>query len=140
MNGYQHFLFATNMSDACNKVIAKVRQFADVFEAKLSVVNFVEPVTMAYPGVIVVDDLETSRQQAAKEELVEFCKALNVSNTMQHVIIDTPKNGLFDLVESLGVDLVIIGRHNKMDFSWLLGSTTNAIIHAAHCDVLVLHE
>ncbi|WP_158006864.1 universal stress protein, partial [Piscirickettsia litoralis] len=46
MTEYKHFLFATDMSEACSKVVEKAKKFSAVFGAKLSVVNFVEPVTM----------------------------------------------------------------------------------------------
>jgi nucleotide-binding universal stress UspA family protein len=51
-----------------------------------------------------------------------------------------PENAIVEVAEQLGTDLIVIGtdgRDNVMDF--IVGTTTEHVINAASCPVMVVH-
>ena len=45
---------------------------------------------------------------------------------------------LVEVAESLGADLVVVGRRNRTPLRALLGSVSSRVVRRAHCDVLVV--
>ena len=48
------------------------------------------------------------------------------------------KSQIQEIAESIGIDLIICGSHGRHGLSLLLGSTANAVLHHATCDVLAI--
>jgi universal stress protein A len=63
---------------------------------------------------------------------------LNVSPQDQFVEIGPTKTKILKTAEEVGADLIICGSHGRHGLSLLLGSTANAILHGAKCDVLTV--
>ncbi len=65
-------------------------------------------------------------------------KTLNVSKENVYVEIGPPKSKILEIAENIAADLIICGSHGRHGLSLLLGSTANAILHGAKCDVLTV--
>jgi universal stress protein A len=142
MTNYQHILIAADFSSHNQQVIEKAQQLAQLHNAKLSICHIIEdyPITdFAYEPMISVDlDLRDSMLSAAKKQIETLATPLNIPNTQQWVEFGTPKLDIVNLADEHHVDLIIIGSHGRHGLQLLLGSTANAVLHHAHCDVLAV--
>ena len=135
---YKHILFATDLTDDTTYVINKVRTMRDFTHARLSLVHVVEPLpgySYAYLGI---EDIEGQLINEAKQSLSKLGAELNVAVTDQHVEVGPTKTKILKIAEDNGVDLIVCGSHGRHGLSLLLGSTANAILHGAKCDVLTV--
>ena len=60
----------------------------------------------------------------------------------KHRLIEfgSTKNEVLRVAEEHKVDLIVTGSHGKHGLALLLGSTANAILHGADCDVLIVRS
>lgn len=138
---YQSILLAIDLHPNCDEITAKrASDMAKQCNAKLSIVHAVEHinaygVAQAYPTVI---DLEEQMLKEAQEGLAKFAAEYDIPPTQQFVEIGSPKSVILNKADEVKADLIIVGSHGRHGISLLLGSTANAVIHHAHCDVLAV--
>jgi universal stress protein A len=135
---YKHILFATDLTDETEFLINKVRTMRGYSGAKLSLIHVVEPLpgySYAYLGI---EDIEGQLIDEAKNAIAKLGEALTVDNKDQWVEVGPTKSKILSIAESIGADLIICGSHGRHGLSLLLGSTANAILHGAKCDVLTV--
>lgn len=56
----------------------------------------------------------------------------------QHVEIGNPKVVINDFIKKNNIDFLIVGHHERKGIYHLLGSTTQALLSHAKCEVLVI--
>jgi universal stress protein A len=135
---YKHILFATDLSDESDFIISKVRAMRGFTNAKLSLIHVVEPMpgySYAYLGI---EDIEGQLIEESRVALAKLGSELNVDKKDQFVEVGPTKSKIQEIAESIGVDLIVCGSHGRHGLSLLLGSTANAVLHGAKCDVLVV--
>lgn len=135
---YKHILFATDLTEDTDYLVEKVRQMVSLTSAKLSLIHVVEPLpgySYAYLGI---EDIEGQLITESRSSLQRLAASLNVAADSQYVEVGPPKVKILDLAEEKNVDLIICGSHGRSGLSLLLGSTANAILHGAKCDVLTV--
>ncbi|OAI46920.1 hypothetical protein AYO45_06090 [Gammaproteobacteria bacterium SCGC AG-212-F23] len=135
---YKHILFATDLTDETDYIITKVKGMRDFTSAKLSLVHVVEPLpgySYAYLGV---EDIEGQLIEEARAAIARLGEKLSVSGSQQFVEVGPTKSKILTIAESVRADLIICGSHGRHGLSLLLGSTANAILHGAKCDVLTV--
>jgi universal stress protein A len=139
MDKYQKILLCVELipeSDA--PVIRKAIELASKYHSRLWVVHAVESYPFVYGGAMTVD-IEKDLIASAKVMMADLQKQLpkNIatavlvkSGSAKHVIVEEAQNN--------GVELIVVGSHGRQGVRLLLGSTANAVIHGAHCDVLAV--
>lgn len=135
---YKHILFATDLSEDTDFIIAKVRGMRGYTGARLSLVHVVEPLpgySYAYLGI---EDIEGQLIEEAKTALHKLGTQLSVDGKDQWVEVGPTKSKILAVAEDVGADLIICGSHGRHGLSLLLGSTANAVLHGAKCDVLTV--
>lgn len=135
---YKNILFAVDLSKDTDFLVQKVRTFRDLHGAKLSVIHVVEPLpgySYAYLGI---EDVEGQLIEEAKSYLSKLGEDLLIAPDDQLVEIGATKAKIIDAALQMNADLIICGSHGRHGFSLLLGSTANAILHSAKCDVLII--
>lgn len=135
---YKHILFATDLSDDTDYLINKVRSMRGLTGAKLSMIHVVEPLpgySYAYLGI---EDIEGQLIAEAKTSLAKLGESLSVDNKDQWVEVGPTKSKILGVADEIHADLIICGSHGRHGLSLLLGSTANAILHGAKCDVLTV--
>lgn len=139
MTLYKNILLAVN-EKYDRELIQKAVELSKQFNAKLYLVHAVEHITSygAAYGVAVGADIEETLMRNAHEKMRKFCETIDVSEQNQIVKFGPAKIVILDEAERLKVDLIIIGSHGRHGIRWLLGSTANAVLHAATCDVLAV--
>jgi universal stress protein A len=135
---YKHILFATDLSDDTDYVIAKVRAMQKLTGAKLSLIHVVEPLpgySYAYLGI---EDIEGQLIEESKTALAKMGQGLSVDSKDLWVDVGPTKSKILEVAQEINADLIICGSHGRHGLSLLLGSTANAILHGAQCDVLTV--
>lgn len=135
---YKHILFATDLTDETEYLISKVRAMRDYTKATLSLIHVVEPMpgySYAYLGI---EDIEGQLIEEARTTLAKLGAELAVDKKNQWVEVGPTKSKIQTIAADIGADLIICGSHGRHGLSLLLGSTANAILHGAKCDVLVV--
>jgi universal stress protein A len=135
---YKHILFATDLTDDTDYIISKVRAIRGYTGAKLSLIHVVEPMpgySYAYLGI---EDIEGQLIEEAKTAITKLAEQLNVDSKDQWVEVGPTKSKILTIAQDVKADLIICGSHGRHGLSLLLGSTANAILHGAKCDVLTV--
>lgn len=142
---YKHILFATELNETKSYIEDKVAQLQQLTNAKVSVIHVVEPIPEVYYGGVYgvvpnLDATDTTKllEERAKEKLEPLAKRLNISAKNLHVPIGHISSEILAFAENEQVDLIITGSHGVHGLQLLLGSTSNAILHGAKCDVLAV--
>lgn len=135
---YKNILFATDLSDETEYLINKVRTMRSLTGAKLSLLHVVEPMpgySYAYLGI---EDIEGQLIEEARNALAKLGTELSIDQKDQKVEVGPTKSKIHAIAQEIGADLIICGSHGRHGLSLLLGSTANAVLHGASCDVLVV--
>jgi len=93
----------------------------------------------AYP---VVGDIESELLEEGKKSLFQVAEKIGIATDDVVIEVGSPKNVILDTADRLKVDLIVVGSHGRHGLQLLLGSTANAVLHNANCDVLAVrtHE
>ena len=136
---YKRVLFATDFDEVGVKAAQKAKKIADENQADLFLVHVVEPIpAYAYPGFAGFAEVEISIREQAQKELMTLAKKINVDSTHSILKFGSTKNEILRVAQEKKIDLIVTGSHGKHGLALLLGSTANAILHGAQCDVLVV--
>ena len=77
-------------------------------------------------------------EQQAKLKLTALAESMGIPEEQQHIVYGRPEVEIHKLSKKQKVDLVVIGSHGRHGFALLLGSTANAVLHGASCDILAV--
>jgi len=135
---YKHILFATDLMDDTEYLIEKVKALRSYTGSQLSMVHVVEPLpgySYAYLGI---EDIEGQLIEEARVTLAKLGETLSVDKNNQYIEVGPTKSKILKIADDIGADLIICGSHGRHGLSLLLGSTANAILHGAKCDVLTV--
>ena len=77
-------------------------------------------------------------RQAAYPQLVKLAERFGITPKQAHIEFGRPADVVVGIIETLGIDLLVIGSHGHSGLRALLGSTANSIIHSAGCNVLTI--
>jgi universal stress protein A len=76
---------------------------------------------------------------AAKENLTQLAQRLGLEASNRQVVTAvSTKEGILEAAVEHQADLIVVGSHGRHGFALLLGSTANAVMHGAPCDVLAV--
>lgn len=136
---YKKVLFATDFDEVGVNAAHKAKKIADENGADLILVHVVEPIpAYAYPGFAGFAEVEVSIREQAEKELNSLADRLGVAPNHRFLEFGSTKNEVLRVAEENKVDLLVTGSHGKHGLALLLGSTANAILHGAECDVLIV--
>ncbi len=135
---YKNILFATDLTEDTDYLVKAVQKLQTLTGAKLNLIHVVEPLpgySYAYLGI---EDIEGQLVEEAKQSIQKLGQVLKVGQTDQYVEIGPTKTKILKIADDIRADLIICGSHGRHGLSLLLGSTANAILHGAKCDVLTV--
>lgn len=89
-------------------------------------------------GVSAGVDVEEMLLDEAKKSMAKIGSTLNIPESNQIVKMGPAKFLILEEAEKRKIDLIVVGSHGRHGVRLLLGSTSNAILHGAQCDVLAV--
>lgn len=138
---YSNILYAADFDEVGIHAAQKAGMLAKENNAELHFVHAIEPIpAYAYPGLAGFADIEISIKDQAKKSLFDLASKSGLDNAHTHLLLGSTKHEVLKLADKIKADLIIVGSHGKKGIALLLGSTANAILHGAKCDVLVVQN
>lgn len=140
MSDYSHILVTVDLTEECRTVAERAASLAKMYNAKLSCIHVIEPLSLAYGGDIPMDlsTIQEQIQDTAQSHLSEFSQSMGIASENQHLVFGRPEVEIHTLAEQREVDLIVVGSHGRHGLALLLGSTANGVLHGAICDVLAV--
>jgi universal stress protein A len=95
-----------------------------------------------YQKILVAVDLSSESElvlqkaQLIAGPLTALGENMDVSSGNLHILNGSPAHEIHRFANENGVQLIVIGTHGQKGLQLLLGSTANAVLHGAGCDVL----
>lgn len=140
MTAYTHLLVAVDLTEESAHVLEQASLIASAFNAQMSLIHVMEPLSFAYGGDIPMDLTQLQEQLAeeAKKQLTKLADAHQIMASNQYVLLGHTQTEIHRIADENKVDLIVSGSHGRHGLALLLGSTSNAILHGANCDVLAV--
>lgn len=144
MTHYQHILVALDLSENTTQVLSKASLLAQQNKARLSVVHVIEPImepvdyTFNGSATVALLSIQDEMEESAERKLNKLMEPLGVLPADQYIVYGRPADQVHQLAKDKKCDLIIIGSHGRHGLALLLGSTANAVLHGAICDVLAV--
>lgn len=142
MAKYSHLLVAVDFMPDFEQVTDRAQQIAADNNARLSLIHVVEFLHMDLASELVLPEdvtLEAQVIDTAKGKLEEMAKSLDWPGEIRRYLeTGSTKHEILRVAEEQAVDLIVIGSHGRHGLGRLLGSTANAVLHGAPCDVLAV--
>lgn len=144
MTTYRHILVALDLGKQSLQVLKKAHQLAQQNQAKLSAIHVIEPLIessyLAFDGTISTDLLPIQDEvgATAKTKLNKLTTSIGLPEESQLIELGRPAETIHQISKQTPCDLIVIGSHGRHGLGLLLGSTANAVLHGASCDVLAV--
>lgn len=142
MANYQRILVAVDLSSESDVVMNKA-QLIGGDGAKMHLVYVQEPMDNVYVGIVPqsaafsgLGDLEAQLGEELKQKLTALGENFKIPADHQHILHGSPAHEIHRFAKDNDIQLIVIGTHGQKGLQLLLGSTANAVLHGAGCDVL----
>lgn len=138
MKSYKHVLVAIELIEANDVELIKRAAFmVKEFKANVALVHAVENIG-GYSAYGMGVDIERDMVDRAVAEMKKFGKHIGIPKDKQLIKIGPAKFVILEEAGKLKADLIIVGSHGRHGLQMLLGSTANAVLHGAKCDVMAV--
>ena len=137
---YKHILVAVDFTEDDRLIEDRAAKMHEFTQAKLSLIHVIEPMPSIYGGESYGEYMqpEINLNEKATNMLKPIAERLHIPA----VNIATPSGNVSHEIiaysDENNVDLILIGSHGRHGLRLLLGSTANAVLHHAKCDVLTV--
>ena len=139
---YQKTLVAVDLSSESDAVLQKAQLVADA-DADIHIVYVQEPMDNVYVGIVPqsaafsgLGDLESQLGVELQHKLSALGENFNIPMNHLHILHGSPAHEIHRFAKENDIELIVIGTHGQKGLQLLLGSTANAVLHGADCDVL----
>ena len=139
---YTNILVAVDTTDEADEVLVAARNVANDVGSALSIICVMKPITEFYVNLFAMledsgeDALQAQAEAKVKDWLAELAVRNKVDPTNIYVVAGVPAREIHRQAEAMTADLIVVGTHGKHGMQLMLGSTANAVLHDAPCDVL----
>ncbi len=142
MDAYRHILVAIDFSPAADNVARRAFDIAACNNAQLSFIHVVEYLPFIMDNELITPpalDVEARLMSNARAQLAKLMERLDgPAATEQLVELGSTKVEILRIAAERAVDLIVIGSHGRHGWARMLGSTADAVLHGAACDVLAV--
>jgi universal stress protein A len=140
MAQYKKILIAIDLSEDSTPVVQRGRDLAAQTGAEVHLIHVIEPLSFAYGGDIPMDfsGIQEEIHQQATQQMRRFAESNHIDLQHQHIVLGKPEVEIHNKAQELGIELIVVGSHGRHGLALLMGSTANAVMHGATCDVLAV--
>jgi universal stress protein A len=141
MDDYRHILLATDFAPESRRVGERAVELAARYGARLSLLHVVDYVPLELSNDMMLAepvDVDGRLVEEARESLDHLADDLGQGDAQRWVVLGSTGPEIKRTAEEHDVDLIVVGSHGRHGLALLLGSTANAVLHGAPCDVLAV--
>ncbi len=141
MDDYRHILLATDLAPESRHVGDRAVEIAARYGARLSLLHVVDYVPLDLSNDMMLAepvDVDGRLIEEARANLDRLAGELGLDDAQRWVVLGSTGAEIKRTAEEHGVDLIVVGSHGRHGLALLLGSTANAVLHGAPCDVLAV--
>lgn len=141
MKNYQNIVLAVELDSDCDdETVKKAVSLAKEFDANLYLLHAIEHMSSygAAYGVAAGADIEEMLLENASTAMKKLGAQAGVPEENQIIKVGPARTILLEEADNLEADLIVVGSHGRHGIRLLLGSTANAVLHGAVCDVLAV--
>jgi nucleotide-binding universal stress UspA family protein len=136
---YTRILHATDLSSTHFHLSQQALEIALKLDAVLYLLHVIEPPTsLQLAQGLGFAEFDTPVKEDAQAVMRTLGDALNIPISQQFVEIGSIKTHVFEKIEALGCNLLIIGSHTQSHLPALLETSAKYIVESAPCDVLTI--
>ncbi len=141
---YANILIAVDLSGESRAVLDAAKAVSARTGARMHLLTVVKPLTQVYGGLDMAPiargtiSFEEEASTQARKQLETLADEYGIDRENIHVILGAPGPEIRDLARTTNADLIVLGSHGRHGFNLLLGSTANAVLHDAGCNVLAV--
>jgi universal stress protein A len=140
MAGYKNVLAAVDLAGDMDEALTRAIERTVADGGTLSIVHVLEPAYYYYGMEPALGTLPPSFEEdllkRANDQLAEVGAKYGVPRARQYLERGHAPTQILRLAQDKNVDLIIVGSHGRHGWRLVLGSTANAVLHGARCDVL----
>jgi universal stress protein A len=149
MSAYESVLVAVDLA-ADNRLIMERAKAIVGPSGSLAIIHVMEPAYFYYgltpthqigvPSTTLgfPDDTDEELIRRAEAQLGQFGDEFGVPGERRFLERGHAATHILQLADERGVELIVLGSHGRHGLQLLLGSTANAVLHRATCDVLAV--
>lgn len=121
-------------------ILRQGKEIAEEFSSNIILLHAMEHMSSygAAYGVAAGAEIEELMIDSARKELAKIGDELGVPKERQILKVGPAKFVILEEAEQNQADLIMVGSHGRHGLRLLLGSTANAVLHGANCDVLAV--
>ena len=128
---YKKILCAVDVKSEDESTIEKAFSMAEQYNAKLFIVHVIE-------YTFLPKDYQKNLKEEVLPKIKELSERYGILKKNRFVKFGQSYAEICALEEKHNIDLIVIGSHGKHGIKALLGSTANAVLQQANCDVMLV--
>nr|WP_058522964.1 universal stress protein [Legionella birminghamensis] len=137
---YKKILHATDLRENHMAWCQQAVKLAKAFDAQIYFLHVIEPPkSLQFAQSLGFAEIAKPSKEDAQTVMGLLGESLDVPVAQQYIEIGSASQHILEKINELGCDLVILGSHSS-NMPSFLGSTANAVMHHAACDVLTLRS
>ena len=140
MPGYRKLLVVLDLSDDSEKVAVAARDLAAYSSAAIVALHVVEfiPVEPMGEPLMPAAQIEEELIRRARTRLGELAARLGLGEAVLRVEAGSIKAEILRVAAEEAADLIVLGSRERHGLAILVNFTEDAVLHAAHCDLLAV--
>ena len=139
---YKNIIAAVDYTAEAHQVVRHASSIAKVYSADLTLLHVIElmPVVGGVESFSYVDLYADQPEliERAEGDLKKLAEDEGLSDVKLKILTGVPKVEITAFAGDNDIDLIVVGSHGRHGISLILGSTANAVLHHAKCDVLAV--
>ena len=132
---YQHIVAAVDVYEKQQAALQRAVELAKSYQATLDVVHVAPQIVVNIPYSA---DVQTNLEAEAKQRLDVLVAGIKLPGVKAHSVVGSAAREVVKVAQAVKADVIVVGSHGKHGVDLMLGSTANAIVHHAACDVLTV--
>ncbi len=145
MQDYRHLLVALDLTPQSRQIAERAVDLARRYQARISLLHVVEyvPIDTLDPsgdGLLPMTlGVEQDLVGIAREQLKALATELGLQEDACLVGMGVLKAEILRCADEQGIDLIVIGHHERHGLALFSSGTENAVLYSSPCDLLALY-
>jgi universal stress protein A len=140
MARYKKLLVLLDLSQDSDQIALAARDIAVDSNASMVILHVVEymPIEPLGESLMPTPQIEDELMDRSRAELDELIARLTLPRARGRVEAGNTKSEILRVAEQESADLIVLGSRERHGLAILVNFTEDTVMHAAHCDVLMV--